>query len=86
MVLKSFGHAEGVRDVVLNAFRRHHFHFWHSLNLVCRAVLGLANNAGDQSVGRVGGSIFWPFLRSSARAPTSKAVRGTVAIKGVFSN
>ena len=28
--------------------------------------------------------IFWPFLRSSGRAPTIKAVRGTVAGKGVF--
>ena len=29
-------------------------------------------------------SIFWPFHRRSARAPTIKAVRGTVAIKGIF--
>ena len=27
------------------------------------------------------GPIFWPLLRSSARAPTIKAVKGTVAIK-----
>ena len=32
------------------------------------------------------GSICWPFLRSAARAPTIKAVRGTVAITGVFDN
>ena len=25
-----------------------------------------------------------PFFRSSARAPTIKAIRGTVAIKGIF--
>ena len=31
------------------------------------------------------GPILWPFLRSSARDPTIKAVRGTVAIKGAFS-
>ena len=29
------------------------------------------------------GPIFWPFLRRSARAPKTEAVRGTVAIKGV---
>ena len=29
---------------------------------------------------------FWPFLRSSARHPTIRAVRGTVAIKGIFDN
>ena len=28
----------------------------------------------------------WPFLRSSARALTIKAVRGTVAIKDIFGN
>ena len=27
---------------------------------------------------------FWPFLRRSARAPTIKTAKGTVAIKGVF--
>ena len=27
------------------------------------------------------GPMFWPFLRRSARAPTNKAVRGTIAIK-----
>ena len=32
------------------------------------------------------GPIFWPFLRSPVRAPTIKAVRGTVAIKGIFDN
>ena len=32
------------------------------------------------------GPVFWPFLRSSARAPTIKAVRGTVAMKGVLDN
>ena len=32
------------------------------------------------------GPILWPFLRSSARAPTINAVRGTVAIKGVLDN
>ena len=32
------------------------------------------------------GPIFWPFLSRSARAPTMKAVRGTIAIKGVFDN
>ena len=32
------------------------------------------------------GPILWPSLRSSARAPTIKAVRRTVAIKGVFNN
>ena len=35
---------------------------------------------------RTWGPKFWPFLRSSARAPTIKVVRGTVAIKGVFDN
>ena len=30
--------------------------------------------------------IFWPSLRRSARALTIKAVRATVAIKGVFDN
>ena len=30
--------------------------------------------------------IFWPFLRSPAQAWTIKAVRGTVAIKGIFHN
>ena len=30
------------------------------------------------------GPIFWSFLRSSERDPTTKAVRGTVAVKGVF--
>ena len=30
--------------------------------------------------------IFWPFLKSSARALTIKAVRGTVAIKGICGN
>ena len=30
------------------------------------------------------GPIFWPFLRSSAREPKIKAVRGSVAIKGIF--
>ena len=32
------------------------------------------------------GPIFWPFLRSPARAPTIKAVRGSVAIKDIFGN
>ena len=32
------------------------------------------------------GSYIWPFLRSPARAPTIRAVRGTVAIKGVVGN
>ena len=32
------------------------------------------------------GPIFWPFLRSPTRAPTVKAVRGTVAVKGIFDN
>ena len=32
------------------------------------------------------GPIFWPFLRSSARDPTTKAARGTVAIRGTFGN
>ena len=30
--------------------------------------------------------MFWSFLRSPARAPTVKAVRGTFATKGIFSN
>ena len=30
------------------------------------------------------GPIFWPFLRSAARAPTIKAARGTVAIKAIL--
>ena len=32
------------------------------------------------------GPICWPFLRSPARAPTTKAVRGSVAIQGFFDN
>ena len=32
------------------------------------------------------GPEFWPFLRSSARALTIKAVRGAVATNGVFDN
>ena len=32
------------------------------------------------------GPLFWPFLRSPARAPTIKAMWGTVAIQGVFDN
>ena len=30
--------------------------------------------------------MFWPFLRSSTRAPTTKAIGETIAIKGVFEN
>ena len=32
------------------------------------------------------GPTFWPFLRSFARALTINAVRGAVAIKGLFDN
>ena len=32
------------------------------------------------------GPTFWPFLRRPARAPTITAVRGTVAIEGIFGN
>ena len=32
------------------------------------------------------GPMFWPFLRSPARAPTIRAVRATVAIKNIFDN
>ena len=32
------------------------------------------------------GPIFSPFLRRSARAPTIKTIRGTMAIKGIFDN
>ena len=32
------------------------------------------------------GPIFWPFLRSTARDTTIKAVRGAVAIRGNFDN
>ena len=32
------------------------------------------------------GPTFWPSLRSSARDTTIKAIRGTVAIKGIFDN
>ena len=28
--------------------------------------------------------MFWPFLRRSPRAPTMKAVRGAIAIEGMF--
>ena len=45
MVSNSFGRTEGVRDVVLNAFWTP---FWHSENLVCRAMLGLADVTNHQ--------------------------------------
>ena len=41
---------------------------------------------GQEFHGHPDFSEFWPFLRTSARAPTSEAVRGTIAIKGIPDN
>ena len=46
----------------------------------------MRKNSGGITYYASWGLIFWPFLRRSVRAPTSKAVRGTVAIKGIFDN
>ena len=49
-------------------------------NSLSRSVFSTAGPLGR------GSGIFWPFLRSPAQAPTSQAVRGSVAIKDVFDN
>ena len=52
-----------------------------------RAATGEPETARKSNTLRELGPIFWPFfLRRSARAPTIKAVRGTVASKGIFNN
>ena len=53
-----------------------------SVSLSLSLSLSLSRPLSAKTFTRAGDLCFWPFLRSPARAPTIKTLRGTVAIVG----